>query len=127
MIRRPPRSTLFPYTTLFRSHSCPAETVSCRLRRPAAPQPAAFRYHSFKSRDRTEKKIFQARPGRFLQPPPFRNGNEYRRLHTTAGNHLRALLERSVQEFAETRFGILDLPGSHRPPPPSNNMASHLT
>src|SRR2546422_8365056 len=22
MIRRPPRSTLFPYTTLFRSHSC---------------------------------------------------------------------------------------------------------
>src|SRR2546422_1537814 len=23
MIRRPPRSTLFPYTTLFRSHSCP--------------------------------------------------------------------------------------------------------
>src|SRR2546426_7120046 len=75
MIRRPPRSTLFPYTTLFRSHSCPAETVSCRRRRPAAPPPAAFRYHSFKSRDRTEKKIFQARPGRFLQPPPFRNGN----------------------------------------------------
>src|SRR5688500_19865535 len=28
MIRRPPRSTLFPYTTLFRSH--------LRLRRPAA-------------------------------------------------------------------------------------------
>src|SRR2546430_9817822 len=24
MIRRPPRSTLFPYTTLFRSHSCKA-------------------------------------------------------------------------------------------------------
>src|SRR3989440_4265218 len=23
MIRRPPRSTLFPYTTLFRSHRCP--------------------------------------------------------------------------------------------------------
>src|SRR2546422_5483542 len=23
MIRRPPRSTLFPYTTLFRSHTCP--------------------------------------------------------------------------------------------------------
>src|SRR2546426_8623321 len=23
MIRRPPRSTLFPYTTLFRSHVCP--------------------------------------------------------------------------------------------------------
>src|SRR3712207_8924950 len=25
MIRRPPRSTLFPYTTLFRSHAAPAE------------------------------------------------------------------------------------------------------
>src|SRR5437899_7417032 len=32
MIRRPPRSTLFPYTTLFRSHcssrSCAAESAS---------------------------------------------------------------------------------------------------
>src|SRR3989442_4095795 len=30
MIRRPPRSTLFPYTTLFRSHASTA-----RLRRPS--------------------------------------------------------------------------------------------
>src|SRR3712207_8037597 len=29
MIRRPPRSTLFPYTTLFRSHG--AQTSHCRL------------------------------------------------------------------------------------------------
>src|SRR2546422_4541006 len=28
MIRRPPRSTLFPYTTLFRSHQCPNSSVS---------------------------------------------------------------------------------------------------
>src|SRR3712207_8485114 len=28
MIRRPPRSTLFPYTTLFRSSSCPARLGS---------------------------------------------------------------------------------------------------
>src|SRR2546430_6966573 len=27
MIRRPPRSTLFPYTTLFRSHRSAAQTV----------------------------------------------------------------------------------------------------
>src|SRR3989442_11442340 len=27
MIRRPPRSTLFPYTTLFRSHEVPASPV----------------------------------------------------------------------------------------------------
>src|SRR2546430_4247817 len=33
MIRRPPRSTLFPYTTLFRSHTltCAAVGVSCAL------------------------------------------------------------------------------------------------
>src|SRR5438045_6079465 len=27
MIRRPPRSTLFPYTTLFRSNGLPSETM----------------------------------------------------------------------------------------------------
>src|SRR5258708_20918053 len=31
MIRRPPRSTLFPYTTLFRSH--PGERIVGRVRR----------------------------------------------------------------------------------------------
>src|SRR2546422_7618719 len=35
MIRRPPRSTLFPYTTLFRSRCAPAATDS-----PFAPAPA---------------------------------------------------------------------------------------
>src|SRR2546430_389397 len=35
MIRRPPRSTLFPYTTLFRSHDpCPTtKTSRCRAQR----------------------------------------------------------------------------------------------
>src|SRR5256885_13244293 len=32
MIRRPPRSTLFPYTTLFRSH--PGRMRHCEFRRP---------------------------------------------------------------------------------------------
>src|SRR2546427_3084408 len=27
MIRRPPRSTLFPYTTLFRSHAAPGDQI----------------------------------------------------------------------------------------------------
>src|SRR5438132_9629567 len=42
MIRRPPRSTLFPYTTLFRSfhHRRAAQCSSIRARRvaPAAPR-----------------------------------------------------------------------------------------
>src|SRR2546429_5273909 len=31
MIRRPPRSTLFPYTTLFRSHGGSRQPETCRL------------------------------------------------------------------------------------------------
>src|SRR3712207_7372785 len=30
MIRRPPRSTLFPYTTLFRSHRCGSKATTTR-------------------------------------------------------------------------------------------------
>src|SRR5690349_23898887 len=47
MIRRPPRSTLFPYTTLFRSGAEP---------------------HSFKcpSRDVQERKLAKARPQRIV-------------------------------------------------------------
>src|SRR5260221_2116369 len=45
MIRRPPRSTLFPYTTLFRSHflslslalSAPAVAQACEAPQPAIP------------------------------------------------------------------------------------------
>src|SRR2546421_2579614 len=33
MIRRPPRSTLFPYTTLFRSRPAPATFWCARMRR----------------------------------------------------------------------------------------------
>src|SRR5256885_6349593 len=35
MIRRPPRSTLFPYTTLFRSDECPEYPVSHEYAREA--------------------------------------------------------------------------------------------
>src|SRR3712207_8428615 len=34
MIRRPPRSTLFPYTTLFRSCAVDSSTCSCTPSRP---------------------------------------------------------------------------------------------
>src|SRR2546423_5234121 len=42
MIRRPPRSTLFPYTTLFRSRSSPLSAPSVPVhstRSPPAPGP----------------------------------------------------------------------------------------
>src|SRR2546428_8204542 len=34
MIRRPPRSTLFPYTTLFRSHLTPLPSIAVPTPRP---------------------------------------------------------------------------------------------
>src|SRR3712207_8602374 len=44
MIRRPPRSTLFPYTTLFRSRDPPALPADLRLRHQARePQPSQVR------------------------------------------------------------------------------------
>src|SRR2546429_6138306 len=48
MIRRPPRSTLFPYTTLFRSRAAPAETWTiCPARgRSAAPAGARSEEHT---------------------------------------------------------------------------------
>src|SRR2546430_5180233 len=50
MIRRPPRSTLFPYTTLFRSDksrgSCGERSASDRLARGREPSAAAVRNRS---------------------------------------------------------------------------------
>src|SRR2546429_6459908 len=48
MIRRPPRSTLFPYTTLFRSRDAAAENAN-PASSPASPSPTALDeayYHS---------------------------------------------------------------------------------
>src|SRR3989449_7195051 len=45
MIRRPPRSTLFPYTTLFRSHSAAATTTA------PAPAPSAHQSRGPPCRD----------------------------------------------------------------------------
>src|SRR5256885_13263461 len=39
MIRRPPRSTLFPYTTLFRSRRRRDARLARRVRAPAPPPP----------------------------------------------------------------------------------------
>src|SRR5258706_14586982 len=39
MIRPPPRSTLFPYTTLFRSPANRASATGIRLRRPRGTRP----------------------------------------------------------------------------------------
>src|SRR5436853_964193 len=45
MIRRPPRSTLFPYTTLFRSHACAGSPRRRALHR-CRPRPARSEEHT---------------------------------------------------------------------------------
>src|SRR5258708_19717843 len=42
MIRRPPRSTLFPYTTLFRSNSAAASSTT--MRAPSGDTPSSSRH-----------------------------------------------------------------------------------
>src|SRR3989442_11519298 len=61
MIRRPPRSTLFPYTTLFRSN-CPTKaSTSCLSRRNTPPVPAACSaWTSRRSEEHTSE--LQSRP-----------------------------------------------------------------
>src|SRR6266513_5272199 len=55
MIRRPPRSTLFPYTTLFRSGRC-AAAPSCRIRQRAAhPQRVAIPRDRSRSEEHTSE------------------------------------------------------------------------
>src|SRR2546429_7001547 len=44
MIRRPPRSTLFPYTTLFRSHHLPGRRLPPLARRDARLVDQALRH-----------------------------------------------------------------------------------
>src|SRR3712207_7129659 len=73
MIRRPPRSTLFPYTTLFRSSAAAALRVMCLARpalagrlwyagprtsseaRPTEPAPRPHPHHAARSEEHTSE------------------------------------------------------------------------
>src|SRR3989454_10846392 len=47
MIRRPPRSTLFPYTTLFRSLELDVPAIKDSLRHRIAPHPDSLAFLTF--------------------------------------------------------------------------------
>src|SRR2546429_2221380 len=57
MIRRPPRSTLFPYTTLFRSrgHRWAEGWDGERVRRPLLSDPPSRPPYSFRSEEHTSE------------------------------------------------------------------------
>src|SRR5256885_9684714 len=67
MIRRPPRSTLFPYTTLFRSHRKIVESVPAELRARRRPHEsrirAAVRNHGTLATGSGSVQLFGARHG----------------------------------------------------------------
>src|SRR5215203_7054566 len=57
MIRRPPRSTLFPYTTLFRSRRRADPLVACPRRGAARAPPRAPRSLARRRRDRKSTRL----------------------------------------------------------------------
>src|SRR2546429_3552503 len=81
MIRRPPRSTLFPYTTLFRSHANPAlcSTPSNQ------PIPAKSRWFVGSSSSRISGRCTSASAiaSRFFQPPDILLLDERSEEHTS--------------------------------------------
>src|SRR2546425_1652111 len=84
MIRRPPRSTLFPYTTLFRSRSRKASRDT--------PAPAARR---------TAKEMTQVRPGK-------RSEEHTSELQSLAYLVCRLLLEKKKLEREQRLLGDVD-------------------
>src|SRR2546430_13523758 len=55
MIRRPPRSTLFPYTTLFRSCERPGCSHGCPRRRPGSSSSDRHRPRTPRSEEHTSE------------------------------------------------------------------------
>src|SRR3712207_8999362 len=99
MIRRPPRSTLFPYTTLFRSHFshclclslCSASTISSL---------------SQSSRASSRKRISRG-PGSLVSPWPL--DRKSTRLNSSHANISYAVfcLKKKIQDFTEDYPSVL--------------------
>src|SRR2546422_4547905 len=95
MIRRPPRSTLFPYTTLFRSHCPPDRSVT------AAPPGVMSRARSTRARGR-----LRSSPAR---PVPHEKRSEEHTSELQSRLHLvcRLLLEKKKQKKRNSIMAIL--------------------
>src|SRR2546430_8864647 len=84
MIRRPPRSTLFPYTTLFRS--LPGRGPKAGVAAQARPRPAAD--------GRRRQEDLSRRRGRLRQLPPERSEEHTSELQSQSNIVCRLLLEK---------------------------------
>src|SRR5256885_4748972 len=63
MIRRPPRSTLFPYTTLFRSSMRPTEIVEAHFPRAVFKDERTFLERLLRRFRRAQGQLGDGRPG----------------------------------------------------------------
>src|SRR5438876_9089501 len=71
MLQRPPRSTLFPYTTLFRSRPCTARSAACssstsekvsRMKPSTPPASRPFTWREKWAQDRKSTRLNSSHP-----------------------------------------------------------------
>src|SRR2546427_435458 len=105
MIRRPPRSTLFPYTTLFRSH--PAR-IQCHGARPDRGPGAGARGGEERERHRPGGRPEGAREGGLIvHRRPGRPGDHTAETHAQANRECRLLLGKKHQRLASAVARLL--------------------
>src|SRR2546430_13675006 len=144
MIRRPPRSTLFPYTTLFRSRVIPVEEVPMKFFQLAQRRKAQFKpFDRFEQTDITEV----VRGARRKQQQPqvcrrrARSEEHTSELQSQSNLVCRLLLEKKHRQYpdlfhemaAAIRFAALGIPAEWDPrffgffPPHSSGPHSSST
>src|SRR2546425_8971859 len=102
MIRRPPRSTLFPYTTLFRSAQVPKlERVELRERRPVSEE--AHRPGDGLVGEQDVVAELVSHDGRRPRPPDRRSEEHTSELQSLAYLVCRLLLEKKKIEGTHIR------------------------
>jgi hypothetical protein len=82
------------------------------LRLPPS-QSTAGRSDILEPRAGSQKQAFNIRRGIALQSPPLLNRNQNRFLNSAPGDYLGADSQRCIEKFAESSFGLLELPRIH--------------
>src|SRR3712207_8873631 len=96
MIRRPPRSTLFPYTTLFRSGDHPHVDLGPRVDLPEVDREPVGEHEEVAGRDAVRDLVL---PDRGLQPPHVRSEEHTSELQSRQYLVCRLLLEKKKKNM----------------------------
>src|SRR2546427_7122862 len=101
MIRRPPRSTLFPYTTLFRSPG-----LADLLQRPLAPRGDALSLAVPVPADGPERRLPHGGPVQPVRVLRDRSEEHTSELQSQSNLVCRLLLEKKKNIYYDTKHGI---------------------